>query len=295
MSMSCKPECHVSLGAYGRLPHVEAIRLALSNPPVDPLLGRLHTRHLQLCPQNQGQITAELALQLKQDYPDIQFRLHANVQLEPQPRWVDLCDWPDAQVWFKQMAFISGLLGTSVYTAHAGRRCKASVDQVLRYVREAEQVLGMAVGIEGHYPDRYPPSRYPGRDDRWLISSWAQYQALLESGVHYALDLSHLHILACQSGRIEYGLVSEMLASPCCLEVHLSGNDGSGDQHQPLDCDNPPWWWTLLFTSVHPDAVIFAEGKHQQIAVHKLSSPSTTLLSHSTFLNSGKKLSQMAE
>lgn len=286
MSMSCKPACHVSLGAYGRLSHAEAIRLALTNPPVDPLLGQLHTRHLQLCPQNQGQITAELAMQLKQDYPDIQFRLHANVQLEPQPRWVDLCDWPDAQAWFKQVAFISGLLGASVYTAHAGRRCKASVDQVLRYVREAEQVLGMAVGLEGHYPDR---------DDRWLISSWAEYQALLESGVPYALDLSHLHILACQTGHVEYGLVSEMLNSPCCLEVHLSGNDGSGDQHQPLDRDNPPWWWTLLLTSVHPNAVIFAEGKHQPIPVPKASSLSTAWLYHQLLLNSGKKLSQMAE
>lgn len=259
MSMYCKPESHVSLGAYGRLPHEEAVRLALSNPPVDPLLGQLHTRHLQLCPQNQGQLTAELALQLKQDYPDIQFRLHANIQLQPQPRWVDLCDWPDTQAWFKQAAFISGLLGTSVYTTHAGRRCKASVEQVLRYVREAEQVLGIAIGVEGHYPSR---------DDRWLISNWTDYQALLESGVHYALDLSHLHILACQTGHVEYGLVSEMLNSPRCLEVHLSGNDGSGDQHQPLDRENPPWWWMLLLTSVHHDAVIFAEGRHQQMPTH---------------------------
>jgi hypothetical protein len=60
---------------------------------------------------------------------------------------------------------------------------------------------------------------------------------LLESGAHYALDLSHLHIVATASGYVEWGLLQELLASPKCLEVHLSGNDGSADQHNALDVD----------------------------------------------------------
>lgn len=245
------PQVNLSLGSYGRLSHEAAIQHAVVSNPFDPLLGALSTRHLQLCPQNQGQMTEELAIRLSQDFTDTQFRLHANVQVEIKPRWVDWCDWLDAKDWFKQVSRISSLLGSSVYTAHAGRRAKASLSQVLSFVRDAEQVMGMAVGIEGHYPT---PS------DRWLISSWQEYCQLFASGMSYALDLSHLHILACQSGCIEVDLVKEMLASPQCLEVHVSGNDGSGDQHHSLDVSNPPWWVALL-PYIHSDAVVFSEGK----------------------------------
>lgn len=251
------PPVHLSLGSYGRLSHEAAIKQAVLSNPSCQLLGALSTRHLQLCPQNQGQVTEELAVRLRQEFPETQFRLHANVQVESKPRWVDWCDWQDAKDWFKQVSRISSSLGTSVYTAHAGRRGQASLAQVLDFVREAEQVMGMQVGIEGHYPTP---------NDHWLISSWAEYRSLLESGVSYALDLSHLHILACQSSCIEVKLVKEMLASPQCLEVHVSGNDGSGDQHRSLDSFNPPWWMSLLHHT-HADAVVFSEGKQSVTAI----------------------------
>jgi len=53
MSMLSKP-VHVSLGAYGRVPHLVAIADALADPPSDPLLGRLDTSRMQLCPQNRS-------------------------------------------------------------------------------------------------------------------------------------------------------------------------------------------------------------------------------------------------
>lgn len=244
---------HLSIGAYGRLPHQVAIAHALHYPPSDPVLGVLSTAKMQLCPQNRSRVDVEMAVALRRNHPDIEWRLHANVWLADRPRIVDLCDWPNEPDWFAQVGQLSGFLKAPTYTAHAGQRGKATVDQVLRYALEAEQCFGLPVGIEGHYPT-------PRQPDFWLFSSWEEYRLLLGSGVHYALDLSHLHILATCSGRIEWSLVQELLANDKCLEVHVSGNDGSADQHLPLEADDLPWWFPLL-DAVHETAVIFSEGK----------------------------------
>jgi uncharacterized protein (UPF0276 family) len=152
------------------------------------------------------------------------------------------------------VAQLSSVLHAPAYTAHAGRRNQASVQEVLEYAQDAEQLFGIPVGIEGHYPTS-------GRaDHQWLFNSWAEYRVLQESNVHFALDLSHVHILATATQHIEWRLLQEMLNSPKCLEVHVSGNDGSHDQHQSLNADDPPWWSSLL-TYTHADAVIFSEGK----------------------------------
>lgn len=240
---------HVSLGAYGKLSHENAIAHALAHPPSEPLLGRLSTAHLQLCPQNRGQVDAHLAALLRKNHPDVSFRLHANVQVTDTPRIVDLCDWPHEKAWFAQIANVSAALQAPAYIAHAGKRERASVVDVLNHVREVEQLFGIPVGIEGHYSTPR---------NTWLIHSWEEYRQLLDSGVHYALDLSHLNILAVRSRRIEWSLVQEMLASENCLEVHVSGNDGSADQHLPLE--TPPWWFPLL-ADIHAHAVIFSEGR----------------------------------
>lgn len=248
-----KRPVHVSLGMYGKLPHRNAIAQALACPPLEPLLGQLSTAHLQLCPQNRGRVDMHLAAAFRKSHPEVAFRLHANVQVEEKPRIVDLCDWPVEKGWFAEAAKVSAALCAPAYTAHAGKRERATVAEVLNHVREVEQLFGIPVGIEGHYPTPR---------NTWLISSWEEYRQLLESGVRYALDLSHLNILAVRSGRIEWSLVREMLANPCCLEVHVSSNDGSADQHLPLDTS--PWWFPLL-ADVHEQAVIFSEGRQSPL------------------------------
>jgi hypothetical protein len=55
-------------------------------------------------------------------------------------------------------------------------------------------------------------------------------------------------------------LVGELLAGDQCLEVHLSHNDGRGDQHRICDAD--PWWFPLL-GHINPSAVVFSEGNHR--------------------------------
>ena len=249
-------DIHLSLGAYGRLTHQQAIQLALDYPPREPLLGQLSTKRLQICPQNLGQFTPELALQLNAELPHIEFRCHANVHIEAQHKIVDIADWPQEQAWFKQMAYLSRLLDAPVYTAHAGKRGQYSVAEVLQFTQAIEELFGMPVGIEGHYPT-------PNGKQHWLISTWQEYQQLLESKVHYALDLSHLNILAVQTNRVEWSLVHELLSSPYCLEIHLSDNHGYADQHLPLS--NPhalPWWWSLL-SSANPQATLFSEGRQR--------------------------------
>ena len=131
-------DIHISLGAYGRLSHRQAIELALAHPPQEPLLGQLSTQRLQLCPQNRGKMDVDVAMQLRADYPDIEFRLHANVHIDQQARIVDIADWPQERDCFRQMAQVSSALAAPAYTAHAGKRAKATVSDVLNDVLEIE-------------------------------------------------------------------------------------------------------------------------------------------------------------
>lgn len=75
----------------------------------------------------------------------------------------------------------------------------------------------------------------------------------------FALDLSHLNILAVQTGRYEHGLTREMLASENCIEVHFPHNNGRNDQHIPMDPESPPWWLEHV-DAIGQNAVIFYEG-----------------------------------
>lgn len=240
---------HVSLGAYGRAPHLVAIAQMLTFPPMEPLLGELSTAHVQICPQNHGLFTAETALELRKAFPAIRWRLHANVHVKDSHRRADIADWPGQREYFAELARVSRVLNAPAYTAHAGPRHMATLEAVFHYARDLEDLFGIPVGIEGHYPTH---------GDYWLLSSWDEYRALLESGVRYAVDLSHLNILAIRAGLMEYGLVRDLLACERCIEVHLSSNNGHADQHHLLSYK--PWWFDLL-TEVHPGAVMFSEGR----------------------------------
>lgn len=271
MSTACSreglPAVHVSLGAYGRMPHLLAVAEMLAHPPTDSLLGMLSCRHVQLCPQGTGVFSRDMAVELVETFPDIQWRLHANMRVSGPHRIVDLCDWPREQDYFRELAAVSCALRAPAYSAHAGRRARATVQQVIWHAGDVEQLFGRPVAIEGHYPAT--------RGTPWLFSAWEEYRLLLESGAHYALDLSHLNILACLSGRREEGLVQEMLACERCIEVHLSGNDGGSDQHLPLDAADPPWWYPLL-KYISPKATVFYEGRLPTHLRYPAAAPATS-------------------
>ena len=246
---------NVSLACFPGLRHEVAAKVAhegvMSGSLFEPGVGRLVCEHVQLVPQNMGCLTEDTALGLKELYPSTRFRLHANVRVLRQHVLADLSNFDDYGEWFAHAARVNTLLGSHGYSAHSGRRREATMGQVLENTRRAADLFGCPVSIEG---------QYPSHNDDYLVSSWEEYRQVLDSGVPFALDLSHLNIVAHRSRRREDSLVREMLASSACLEVHVSDNDGRGDQHRT--CEQMPWWSALL-ESINPDAVIFSEGNHR--------------------------------
>lgn len=244
-------KAHVSLACWPGLRHEEAAR-HLAAPPPEPCFGRLSTAHVQLVPQSMGQLDDALVDMLRGAFPATRFRLHANVRVLARHVMADLSSFTMHAEWFTQAARISQRLNAPAYTAHAGRRSQATLDGMLDNARRCADIFSCPVGVEGHYPTPH---------DTWLVSSWEEYRTVFESGVPYALDLSHLHIVATYSGRREQTMVAEMLACERCLEIHVSANDGHGDRHDV--CAEPPWWFTML-SAAHPAAVIFSEGNHRR-------------------------------
>jgi len=247
---------NVSLACFPGMRHEWAAGAAVSAVQrgllVEPMFGRLQVQNVQFVPQSSGLLTQEVACSLATKYPGTRFRLHANVRLLTQYRVADLANLPKQPDWFDLAAQVSRALNAPAYSAHAGRRADATLGQMLDNARRAADLFSCPVAVEGLYPTQ---------GDELLVSTWQEYQCVLESGVPFALDLSHLNILAHQTGRQELSLVREMLASERCIEVHVSDNDGRGDTHQV--CARPAWWMPLL-AGINPAAVVFSEGNHRR-------------------------------
>ena len=242
-----------SLACWPGLTHMAGAAAAMSGVR-EPLTGALHTDHVQLVPQSADVLDEALAEVMAKTWPSTTFRLHANVRVMPRRRLADLCTFERDLDWFTAAARVHHVLGADTYSAHAGLRRDASFAELLDNARRCSDLFGCEVAIEGQYPIA------GAEPHKLLVSTWPEYQSLLDSGVPYALDLSHLNIVAHGTGRREDGLVADMLASPKCREVHISANDGRGDWHQVVRKET--WWWPLLH-HIHADAVIFSEGNHR--------------------------------
>lgn len=247
MNSELQRPVYFSTGTYPRMSVNEAVLTARAKDIHEPLLGKLAFDKIQICPQNTTTIDESYVDELKQ-VTWVEWRLHANVRLSPLARVVDACDWQTAQEWFHKIKELNDRLCGATYTLHAGKRINCSLSEVIQNTREIADLLGVRVGLEGHYPTV---------DDRWLISNWVEYGKLLDSGIDFVVDLSHLNIVAHQSGDRATGLVKEMLESPNCVEIHISDNDGISDQHRQLI--TPPWWWDTL-CEANTVAPIFSEG-----------------------------------
>lgn len=247
-------QINISLAAYPGMRHEQAAQLAIGSARqgtlVEACLGQIAVSHVQLVPQNFGLLDESLADSLMAAFPEVQFRLHANVRVMPSHCIADLSNLAAQADWFQQAAAISKRLKAPAYSAHSGTRENATLKEMLSNARRAADMFGCPVGVEGQYPDK---------GDTLLVSSWEEYQQVFESGVPYALDLSHLNIVVFKSGRREDNLVKEMLSCERCIEVHVSHNDGRGDSHQV--CDTQPWWFPLL-NSIHENSIVFTEGNH---------------------------------
>lgn len=244
--MCSEGSIYPSLGAWRGMSASAAI--AASRKASEPALGLLQIGHAQICPQNPGRIDVDDAEWLRLQHQDIRLRLHANAHVMGWSSRADAATFDEYEAYFRNILVVSQALAAPAYTWHAGSRRNADLYTVLERTERFEDMMGIPVGIEGMYPTP---------DDHHLLSSWGEYQMLLDSGVRYALDLSHIHILATQSDVRNETLVQELLANEACIEVHISGNDGDRDSHQQLA--TRPWWWSCLIKA-NPAATIFSEG-----------------------------------
>lgn len=242
---------HGTLGQFPGFTHMGALKALQKGVSED--FGEVSTAHIQLCPQNSGVIDSEVVEKLQAQAPDTQFRLHANVNLGYDGSNIqDLSNARHNLGYYQLAGVVSEKLGSDVYSLHAGRRenYEGGAISGLEFIKELEDVMGCAVAVEGHYPTP---------DNKWMLSTWDEYRWLLESGLKYALDVSHLNIVAIKSNGADLGLTKALLESPNMIELHLSHNNGQSDAHVPMRGCNAPWWVPLL-DSANPKAVAFTEG-----------------------------------
>lgn len=240
-----------TLGQFPGFPHLRAMESLMDGVRED--FGEVSTAHVQVCPQNQGVVTDATVGALKALSPNTQYRLHANVSLNVKGDKIqDLSTARHNTAYYQEAGRVTTAFGSDVYSLHAGRRANYEGGKIegLHYLRDLEDIMGCTVAVEGHYPTP---------NDMWMLSSWDEYRWLLESGLSYALDVSHLNIVAIKGGGADMGLTRELLESPNMVELHLSHNNGQSDAHVPMrGCDTP--WWVQLLGSANPDAVVFTEG-----------------------------------
>lgn len=191
--------------ARHRLPglrHEAAVELAHSRIHEEALFGHLATDHLQLVPQNHGWMTEELCHTLRQAYPNTAFRLHANVRVLREYVVADLSgfDLPARVVRARSRAEqnprCDGVHGT----------CRVRADVHGRDAGQRTACRG-PVRVRGR---RGGDVSDPGRHLHGVHVE--RVQGTIRVGRFYALDLSHLNILAKATGRQEQTLVTEMLA-----------------------------------------------------------------------------------
>jgi len=206
---------------------------------------------IQICPQNSGITTVETIDDINLLKPDSEIRLHANVKVFDPYVWrrrgnppLSMADasryrHPKFKEYWDTLVPIIQHIGNP-YTFHAGSRVGSTLEQVLASVGDLEQRVGSPVGIEGMYPTC---------KNSYIMSTMDEYRKVMESGVHYCVDLSHLNIIRHYEGGLDESLVQEMLLSCNCIEIHISGNNGISDSHKGIDGNE---WWIKL---VHHDLI----------------------------------------
>ena len=239
----------LSLGStYPARSPFDAMKLGVE--AMDPVLGKIDTRHVQLCPQNGPlRLTKEVLEELQEQWPETQFRLHANARVLDKPFLFDLGTMDCYPEYRLALIELLKFLGTP-YSLHsaAGKNTTSAKKQIER-CQQLEQEAGVPVAIEG---------LYPGVTN--VFSSWGDYALLLENDVRFAVDLSHLNIVREKGGLPPEGLVEALLANKNCIEIHLSGNDGQRDSHKTVEEGT---WWLDLLNQANPHAVIFYEGRQR--------------------------------
>ncbi|OCX67980.1 hypothetical protein A6M27_10290 [Acidithiobacillus thiooxidans] len=214
-----------------------------------PVLGEIGLDHVQICPQNyKGGVMGLARLQaLQTAYPNTQFRFHANVRILEKGCQYDLGTADQFPEYTEKLVESLDYLGQP-YSLHAAENGRPLASQI-KVAKQLSAQAGVPVAIEG---------LYPGHRNNTL-ATWADWERLLEMEASYALDFSHMNIILSQSGGpVPVKLMEDLLASPNCLEIHFSGNNGERDSHQV--CQDDEWWLDFL-PLIRDETVCFYEGR----------------------------------
>ena len=251
---------YAATAIYPGIPFAAAVALIQTLATRESGIGAISTDQVQLCPQNRGLLNEELVDSLRRRYPATRFRPHANLAVAGEDRRGTDASRNDAAAdsYFRRLAELCGYMNAPAYSLHAGTCSRpsertAAIDRLFDRIRLLNAWFPCPVAVEPLY-------RTPRRPHQ-LLGTWDELERLLDSGVPFALDLSHLAIVARQERRCDTALTDALLLSPQCIELHVSANDGLRDEHRPLD-DRLPWWWSSFrkASQQRPELVVFSEG-----------------------------------
>lgn len=245
---------HASTASFPGYGHLMAVEM-LAEGIAEPLTGPISMDHVQLCPQNRGQIDEATCILLRKNYPNTQFRLHANVQVLPYKVMWDASNFNDDTAhYFRQLHRISRILDAPAYSLHAGYRKNCSMVTMIENVKRIQDIFGdIPVAVEGLYPNAAAPQ---------LMQSLLEYDLAYYKGLNVALDLSHINLFKTRNEFIQF-FIEKWLENPQTLEIHISDNNGRTDQHTQLT--EPPFWWDTFVSAKFPtNTVVFSEGNHRE-------------------------------
>ena len=254
------PRVYGSAASFPAFTYKEAAA-ALHAGVTEPLIGAVSPRKIQLCPQNRGLLNQRVALQLAGDFPNTEFRLHANVQVGERRVAYDASVFHDTEYrrFFNDVRNVSRVFSAPVYSLHAGYQANCTLQELIDNMRRLQDFMpDLTVAVEGLYELPAKPQ---------LMDTWDAYQAVYDAGICVALDLSHLNLLPNRPDRDS--IVRDWLRRPQTVEIHISDNDGSRDQHRLLNAATPPWWWPLLNDSLPHlpyTTTIFSESNQRESA-----------------------------
>lgn len=241
---------HPTTANFPGSPFVQSVSLAHSK------LQHLDKTHMQLCPQQLGQLNQETSEKLLERWPETKFRLHANVQVLPKHHIFDASKNMQEDInisYIKSLKEINSHIKADIYSYHAGSRI-CSLEQMKANTNLLADLLEADVAVEGLYPEI---------DNKWLINSIDEYEWMAHN-LFFALDLSHLQIVYQQSRKtIDKNWVLQMMEHPNCKEIHISGNDGKHDNHQKISGNE---WWLDILAKAKTKAHIFTEENFKKKA-----------------------------
>ena len=254
------PTIHHTTAQFANFPAIEACTL-LANEANEAFETSMD--YVQLCPQTPTVFTEESLAEVQEAFPDTQFQLHANVRVQSGLLVLDASSYNKRSHWyFERLGELSQFINAPAYSLHSGRRRHCTTKGLFHNLEAIQQLFEMPVLVEGMYPTRDGPEEY-------LMSTWQEYIDVMNSGFCYAIDLSHLHIVANREGE-RPDWVYQLITHSNCKEVHVSHNNGRSDAHRPISEHvlGDLWWkeaWLCALSDRSKDdqPLHFTEGLHR--------------------------------